>query len=150
MGLAGPKYILGSWPEGYKMFVHYKGPQDNPRTDKYLIGMSLSTTALSLHLMAAFDLRLDTRQAFSLDPGVCSARSVAHDGRKPTKVQLRLQVLYTHTPTKYQPSSRLNYPFRRFACCSYSPVNPSAFESPPASTTNPIPDGEGKMEGENI
>ena len=24
---AGPKYILRSWPEGYKMFVHYKGPR---------------------------------------------------------------------------------------------------------------------------
>ena len=24
------------------MFVHYKGPQDNPRTDKYLFGLSLS------------------------------------------------------------------------------------------------------------
>lgn len=43
---AGPKYILGSWPEGYKMFVHYKGPQDNPRTDKYLFGVSHSITVL--------------------------------------------------------------------------------------------------------
>lgn len=24
------------------MFVHYKGAQDNPRTDKYLFGMSTS------------------------------------------------------------------------------------------------------------
>ncbi|KAF9650140.1 hypothetical protein BDM02DRAFT_3185686 [Thelephora ganbajun] len=38
---AGPKYTLGSWPGGYKMFVHYKGPQDNPRTDKYLFGSTL-------------------------------------------------------------------------------------------------------------
>lgn len=44
--LAGPKYTLGSWPEGYKMFVHYKGPQDNPRTDKYLFGVSFSTTVI--------------------------------------------------------------------------------------------------------
>ena len=41
--LVGPKYILASWPEGYKMFVHYKGAQDNPRTDKYLFGVSPST-----------------------------------------------------------------------------------------------------------
>jgi Transcription-silencing protein, cryptic loci regulator Clr2 len=37
---AGPEYILKDWPPGYCMFIHYKGPQDNPRTDKYLIGTS--------------------------------------------------------------------------------------------------------------
>ena len=44
--LAGPKYILKSWPEGYKMFIHYKGPQDNPRTDKYLFGTFPSTRVI--------------------------------------------------------------------------------------------------------
>ena len=46
MCLAGPKYILRSWPEGYKMFVHYKGSQENPRADKYLFGVSPSTTLI--------------------------------------------------------------------------------------------------------
>lgn len=32
------------------MFVHYKGPQDNPRTDKYLIGVSPSTMTFPLNL----------------------------------------------------------------------------------------------------
>lgn len=46
MSSAGPKYILSSWPEGYKMFMHYKGPQDNPRADKYLFGVSPPTMVL--------------------------------------------------------------------------------------------------------
>lgn len=28
------------------MFMHYKGPQDNPRTDKYLFGVSPSIKVL--------------------------------------------------------------------------------------------------------
>ncbi|EMD38934.1 hypothetical protein CERSUDRAFT_104223 [Gelatoporia subvermispora B] len=39
MGLPdGPAYVLKEWPAGYRMFVHYKGPQANPRTDVYLFG----------------------------------------------------------------------------------------------------------------
>lgn len=29
------------------MFVHYKGPQDNPRTDKYLFGASPLTKLIA-------------------------------------------------------------------------------------------------------
>jgi len=29
------------------MFVHYKGPQENPRTDKYLFGPSLLTRMIN-------------------------------------------------------------------------------------------------------
>jgi hypothetical protein len=35
---AGTNYVLRSWPEGYRMFCHYKGTQSSPRQDLYLIG----------------------------------------------------------------------------------------------------------------
>lgn len=45
------------------MFVHYKGPQDNPRTDKYLFGPSslIKPIAQALRSHDCFDRRLDTR-----------------------------------------------------------------------------------------
>lgn len=146
MCLVGPKYVLRSWPEGYKMFVHYKGPQDNPRTDKYLFGVSPQQTRFT-GPHGCFDRRLDARQAFSLCPRVRTPRSMAHDGRKLTKVQLRLQVLHAHTPARYQPSSGLNNPLCFLPRCSDPPVDASTFKSPPTSAPNQIP---GLGEGENL
>ena len=77
---AGPKYILRSWPDGYKMFVHYKGPQDNPRTDKYLFGVSPFTVTFLLAGSHHFDCRFDVRQALSLRPRIRASRGMAHDG----------------------------------------------------------------------
>jgi len=38
---AGKSYVLRSWPEGYRLFCHYKGKQSSPRQDLYLIGPTL-------------------------------------------------------------------------------------------------------------
>ncbi|KAI8996440.1 hypothetical protein BD414DRAFT_477969 [Trametes punicea] len=39
MGLPeGPKYVLKSFPEGYQLYDHNKGPVKNPRHDPYLCG----------------------------------------------------------------------------------------------------------------
>ncbi|OCH85503.1 hypothetical protein OBBRIDRAFT_798107 [Obba rivulosa] len=39
MGLPdGQQYVLKTWPAGYHMYVHLKGPEANPRTDVYLFG----------------------------------------------------------------------------------------------------------------
>lgn len=38
--LVGPTYVLRSWPAGYQMFDHNKGPASAPRHDAYLMGMS--------------------------------------------------------------------------------------------------------------
>ena len=35
---AGRNYVLRSWPEGYRLYCHYKGRQSAPRQDLYLIG----------------------------------------------------------------------------------------------------------------
>lgn len=35
----GPNYVLRAWPDGYRMFDHHKGPQNNPRHDIYLFGI---------------------------------------------------------------------------------------------------------------
>ncbi|KAI0923919.1 hypothetical protein AcV5_009324 [Taiwanofungus camphoratus] len=35
---AGPKYVLKSFPQGYCMYDHNKGPATNPRHDPYLYG----------------------------------------------------------------------------------------------------------------
>lgn len=32
------KYTIEDFPEGYRFFLHYKGPSANPRTDPYLYG----------------------------------------------------------------------------------------------------------------
>lgn len=32
------KYVLKSWPDGYQMYDHNKGPEGNPRHDLYLVG----------------------------------------------------------------------------------------------------------------
>jgi Transcription-silencing protein, cryptic loci regulator Clr2/Transcription-silencing protein Clr2 len=37
---AGPNYVLKSWPDGYRLYDHQKGPEDNPRHDLYLFGTS--------------------------------------------------------------------------------------------------------------
>lgn len=95
--LVGPKYILGSWPEGYKMFVHYKGPQDDPRVDKYLIGASPCTEIPSPYLTIVL-IRLNTCKAFSLGPGIRTSCCVAHGKGRLTSVQLCLQVLHAHAP----------------------------------------------------
>ncbi|KAF8239404.1 hypothetical protein L208DRAFT_1237893 [Tricholoma matsutake] len=34
----GPNYVLKSWPDGYRLYDHHKGPADNPRHDLYLFG----------------------------------------------------------------------------------------------------------------
>jgi len=72
---------------------------------------------------------------------------MAHDGRNITKVQLRLQVLYAHSTTRYQPSGGLEpqRPLCFFSCCSDSPVDASTFESPSTSAPNPI-HGRGEEE----
>lgn len=144
---AGPKYILRAWPEGYKMFVHYKGSQDNPRTDKYLFGVfPRQNRFIGPH--DYFERRLDTRQTLSLGPRIRTPRCMAHDGRRVAKVQLRLQVLYAYAPTRHQPSSGLiNRPHCFFPCCSDSPVDPSAFEGTQTSAPNRIP---GRGEGGDI
>jgi len=36
--LAGNNYVLRSWPAGYQMYDHHKGPAVNPRHDLYLYG----------------------------------------------------------------------------------------------------------------
>ncbi|KZP25538.1 hypothetical protein FIBSPDRAFT_783082 [Athelia psychrophila] len=33
-----PAYVLKTWPTGYQMFDHNKGPRDSPRHDAYLMG----------------------------------------------------------------------------------------------------------------
>jgi hypothetical protein len=35
---AGKNYVLRSWPEGYRIYCHYKGKKSSPRQDLYLIG----------------------------------------------------------------------------------------------------------------
>ncbi|KAH9967236.1 hypothetical protein BC827DRAFT_1123410 [Russula dissimulans] len=35
---SGKNYVLRSWPEGYRLFCHYKGKQSSPRQDLYLLG----------------------------------------------------------------------------------------------------------------
>ena len=37
----GPNYVLKSWPDSYRLYDHHKGPQDNPRHDLYLFGMTI-------------------------------------------------------------------------------------------------------------
>ncbi|KAH9995401.1 hypothetical protein BJV74DRAFT_795239 [Russula compacta] len=37
---AGRSYVLRSWPEGYRMYCHYKGKQSSPRQDLYLIDLT--------------------------------------------------------------------------------------------------------------
>ncbi|KAF8630139.1 hypothetical protein AX15_003092 [Amanita polypyramis BW_CC] len=32
------EYVLAGWPEGYRLFDHNKGPENNPRHDVYLFG----------------------------------------------------------------------------------------------------------------
>ena len=34
----GKNYVLSSFPAGYQMFDHHKGPENKPRHDVYLIG----------------------------------------------------------------------------------------------------------------
>ena len=34
------EYVLAAWPEGYRLFDHNKGPENNPRHDVYLFGAS--------------------------------------------------------------------------------------------------------------
>lgn len=34
----GQDYVLKSWPQGYQMFDHNKGPEGAPRHDAYLMG----------------------------------------------------------------------------------------------------------------
>ncbi|KAG0709404.1 hypothetical protein DFH29DRAFT_229175 [Suillus ampliporus] len=38
LNMAQGNYVLQGWPEGYQMYDHNKGPQDNPRHDAYLMG----------------------------------------------------------------------------------------------------------------
>jgi Transcription-silencing protein, cryptic loci regulator Clr2 len=35
----GPEYVLKSFPAGYKLFDHHKGPAPDPRHDLYLFGV---------------------------------------------------------------------------------------------------------------
>ena len=37
-------YVLKDWPEGYRMFIHLKGPEQRPRNDPYLYGMLTFTS----------------------------------------------------------------------------------------------------------
>ena len=89
--LEGPSYVLKSFPEGYQLYDHNKGPVKAPRHDPYLCGMFgqhpvAVQTVLTRH-------RLHTRQPLPLDQRVHTPRTMAHARCLHGPFQLRVQVL---------------------------------------------------------
>jgi hypothetical protein len=58
----GPKYVLKSFPDGYRFFDHHKGPPLRPRQDVYLYG---ALVALSPIVIAGLRCR-PSWKAFSI------------------------------------------------------------------------------------
>lgn len=94
--VAGQTYVLKDWPEGYHMFDHNKGREQNPRHDAYLIGSYLlpSSHTYPKPIYSPYSQRLQTRAQIPFRKRICSPCNLAPHRRNAQSFRMQMQILH--------------------------------------------------------